>query len=564
MRAWLKERIAGVVIFVCAVAVATALYVFTTSSAMPWLEADPLAGNRLWRGALRLVQGRAGVLAGVSAAVAGGLLGAVVNRYFGWRVATAAVLVWTTMPWVWNGVALGRSSVCVASAVVAAGWVLNGVVLLVTWKARMLWLNPQEEDPAAEDVKRLMFISPREMAWVLLCAGGLFAFVSADSHDKHLGEAAEVYARGVVAEAAGRIIVLNGVADAQIQSLVGTAPEGRALRVDRSEACRTNLLAWARRTWPEGTNLWLAAQIGGDALVREAVRQFPERFYLMTGASTTVTNWWARWEAVAAHGKTSIDPFVPVMRRAFAYEGNTLGNALQAAGKLAEAWGVYWRIFTEIEPENAAAVVNLDEMLRRGYEVEDERREQIRMTRSTLSRRMGGVRVPAGRAWSREERRRMLVDGSNEMIAAYDAGDLGKAARIARVIVSSPEGHGFRPAFAVLGAALAQEGDYASSEICYRVAVEGAGEAEPRGAIFNDYADTLRHLGRFVEAERYARRAVREAGETAWLCKVTLAEVLRDAGKNDDEVRELVREALKSAPAKFHKQIRLVAERLGS
>ena len=554
----MQRRSAGGLIFVIAAALAAALYFFSAPGGTPWLGAEPRAGLRVWRWMVRLAHGDVVFLAGLGATVAGGLLGTIVNRYAGWRVAVAAVLVWITLPWVWNGVVLGRCSVCLASAAVAAAWVLNVLILWTTRRARRLRARKEEDDAAAEDVEKVVYLSPRSLAWKFLFAGVAFAVLSVANHDWRLGQAASVYAHGVVDEAAGRVIVLNGAADEQIAEVAGTIPDGTALLFDQTASTRTNLVAWVKNTWPGETNLWLTAEVGVDAFARMAVRLFPSRFYLMTGESTTFEGWSARWTAAAPYGKSK-DPFVPVMRRAFAVEGNALGNKLQAAGRSAEAWKVYWRIYSEVEPDNSAALVNLGGMLQGGYAAEKGPRAKVEAALAALVKRTRSGQCPAGvrrlvedrrspevRRQAVEQRgpegRRGLVAWSNEMIASYNAGDLDKAARIARAILTRPDGLGCLPAYAVLGAALAREGDYAMSEVCYRVAVEGAGETAPRAALFNDYADTLRHLKRFVEAERYARLAIVESDGKAWLCKLTLAEVLQDAGKAPDEVRSLLAE----------------------
>lgn len=554
----MQRRSAGGLIFVIAAALAAALYFFSAPGGTPWLGAEPRAGLRVWRWMVRLAHGDVVFLAGLGATVAGGLLGTIVNRYAGWRVAVAAVLVWITLPWVWNGVVLGRCSVCLASAAVAAAWVLNVLILWTTRRARRLRARKEEDDAAAEDVEKVVYLSPRSLAWKFLFAGVAFAVLSVANHDWRLGQAASVYAHGVVDEAAGRVIVLNGAADEQIAEVAGTIPDGTALLFDQTASTRTNLVAWVKSTWPGETNLWLTAEVGVDAFARMAVRLFPSRFYLMTGESTTFAGWSARWAAAAPYAR-SRDPFVPVMRRAFAVEGNALGNRLQATGQLTEAWKVYWRIYSEVEPDNSAALVNLGGMLQGGYAAEKGPQAKVEAALAALVKRTRSGQRPAGvrrlvedrrspevRRQAVEQRgpegRRGLVAWSNEMIASYNAGDLDKAARIARAILTRPDGLGCLPAYAVLGAALAREGDYAMSEVCYRVAVEGAGETAPRAALFNDYADTLRHLKRFVEAERYARLAIVESGGKAWLCKLTLAEVLQDAGKAPDEVRSLLAE----------------------
>ena len=71
-------------------------------------------------------------------------------------------------------------------------------------------------------------------------------------------------------------------------------------------------------------------------------------------------------------------------------------------------------------------------------------------------------------------------------------------------------------------------------------ALAGKGGAAPQPVVMNDYADMLRRQGRFDEAEALARRAVEESGGKSVLFKLTLAQILRDAGKNPGELNPLL------------------------
>lgn len=135
---------------------------------------------------------------------------------------------------------------------------------------------------------------------------------------------------------------------------------------------------------------------------------------------------------------------------------------------------------------------------------------------------------------------RTLVAWNNEMIEAHGRGDLAKAERIARRILSEPEWRGFIPANAVMGSVLAGKGECAKSETFFRAALAGKGAAAPQPVVLNDYADTLRKLGRYEEAEVFARRAVAESGGKTDLFKLTLAQILRDAGKDLGEMKPVL------------------------
>ena len=130
------------------------------------------------------------------------------------------------------------------------------------------------------------------------------------------------------------------------------------------------------------------------------------------------------------------------------------------------------------------------------------------------------------------EDRRTLVELNNEMIRAHVRGDLTNATQIAGRILSQPAWRTFVPANAVMGSALAQEGDYVAAAAFFKAALSGKGAAAPQPVVMNDYADTLRHLKRYSEAESFARRAIAESGGKVPLFRLTLDEILHDAGKS--------------------------------
>ena len=137
--------------------------------------------------------------------------------------------------------------------------------------------------------------------------------------------------------------------------------------------------------------------------------------------------------------------------------------------------------------------------------------------------------------------RQTLVELNNEMIRAHVRGDWTNAARMAVTILSEPAWRTFVPANAVMGSVLALEGDYEAAEAFYKAALSGKGVAAPQPVVMNDYADTLRHLKRYDEAETFARRALAESGGKEVLYRQTLAQILRDAGKNLDEMNSEVK-----------------------
>lgn len=126
---------------------------------------------------------------------------------------------------------------------------------------------------------------------------------------------------------------------------------------------------------------------------------------------------------------------------------------------------------------------------------------------------------------------RALVALNNEMIRAHVRGDLADAERTARKILSQSVWRTFVPANAVMGSVLAQKGEYAAAAAFFKAALSGKGSAAPQPVVMNDYADTLRHLGRYAEAEAFARRAIAASGGKVTLYKLTLDEILNEADK---------------------------------
>jgi len=353
-----------------------------------------------------------------------------------------------------------------------------------------------------------------------------------------------------------------------------------------------------KSAFPAETNLWLAAQVSPEAFADAAVKAHPDRFYMMMGQSTTPEKWAARWEAMKPY-LASGDRFIPVMRHLFAYEANTLGNGLQGKGDLKVAWNLYLRIFEEVDPKNPAACVNLNEMLRRGYKIDEGTRRRVESAQADFAKllkdREKAARVAAriaafgpvmrdqkeydelrervrkrmdelerkGEKLPMSEELKTLTEWKDEMMKAFGEGDFDKAARIARSILSRRQWRGFIPANMVLGERMLQQGDLVAAEAFLRVAVEGKGEAAPPPLVLNEYAEVLRLLKRYDEAEKHARMAVEKTGEKDWPFKVTLAQILRDrcgkekvGGERDAEIKRLVRDALKHAPVEARKMIR--------
>jgi len=616
----MKRDTIGELIFWATLLVAFGLYFISAPAGLPWNGSTELAlawsgqvlelpemAHPVWGYFVWLFGGHYVALSAVAAAMAGGLIGALVNRYAGWRFGASAALVWITLPPVWNRAITGAHEIFWIFGIVLAVWLVNAAVLFVTRRARALKTAPA----ALQDVQSGFDFAAwrgwinRIVAWVAMGLSVLFAIASVSLHDYQLGEAASAYARGVLDEAGDRFVILNGVADDQMiweegkKMKVGGEGEGggegevsRLLLFRNDVAYRVQLVQHVQRIWPADTNLWVAAEIGPAALADVALKHHPDQVYVMTGKSTTPEKWAARWQAVTPY-LNSRDRFIPLMRRAFAFEGNTLANRLQGEGQLKEAWTLYARLYDEIDPGNVSALVNMGEMLRRGYAADPEMRQRIERDMTAVMKDVKNGRqamaqasaivatygpvMPDSKAIAEMRARidarlkemeekgekpemppewRSLVEWSNEMVMAHDEGDIDKAARIARTILSNPEWRSYVPANAIMGSAMAVEGNYVAAEMFFKVAVSGTGLAAPPLVVMNDYADTLRNLKRYDEAERWARRALAESGGRDWIFELTLAQILRDANRNPDEMKALVDDVLKRTPVEVRRYVR--------
>lgn len=586
----------GRILFFGAVVIAVALYWLTRPDGLPWNEASywalvwdgtipapPQMRHAIWAFFVRLVGGDPIALSALCAALAAGFLAALVNRYFGWRLAASAALAWIFWPSVWRDAVLGEFRMLWAFAALFALWAANAVVLLAFREKRTA-----AGALAACGSRRVN----RYVAWGILGTSALFAVVSATNHSYRIGEAATVYARMVLERATGKWVVLVGMADAQIYREAGQDVVRFVELRRRDDAYRTNLVSRVRSAFPEEPQLVAAAQVGADSFVSALKRAHPDAVYVI---GEDLEDWDVRWARMTDYLDVTDDPFVGAVRHIFAYEANTIANRMQDEGRDDEAWKLYWRIYQEIDNGNMSALLNMNGMIRRGCRVHSAEKERIVSELANVfkdQRRIahldrtlrgtGPVRIdPAERAMLRERLDRLsrerkeaakeggrpvpravktLFEWNNEMVAAMDRGEYENAGRIARKILSNPRWRSFIPANAVLGGILAREGDYLSSEQFFRVAL--ATTNTPPAAVLRDYAETLRHLKKFGDAEKYARQAVAGAGTRACGERIVLAEILIETGNDCSEAEKLLKDALKFATQEERLRIREIQKRI--
>jgi len=614
-------------VFAGAAAFAYALYALTLPEGLPWGTSATMSGT--W----------------MAVALAVGLLGSLVTRYLGWRCGAAAALVFTCVPEVWNRTILGERGMAFVAFALCGLWFLNAILLAFFRKAH----EAQKAAPAviegataAHDETQKRGKINGIAAWIFLGLAALYATVSIALHDYKLGEPASVFAKGVVEEAGERIVVLNGVLDEQIENELKLKCEVeveerncsgfnsvgqhnkkadihsststlhfnsgasltshfdfQAISLRRDEAYRTNLVAWVRSDFPGETNLYLAAQVSVAAFLDVAVKAHPERFYLMNGKSSTLAGWEKRWEAMKPYLK-SRDPFVPVARRMFGHEGNAVGNVLVDAAPM--AYALYKRIYEEIDPGNISALINMSEMIRRGYKVkvdekkwvtdklnaffkDESNRRHVReivhyygpvrqdpeltakiVAESEKTRVRLNEQLAAGEEVKLPPEVQAVFEQNDRMVLAMGTNDLATASKIARTLLSKPAWRDWAPANAVMGEVMVAEGDYAAAEAFFRTALADGREAPD--VVVNNYADVLMKLGKMDEAERILRVLVAKRGEAAWGPRFTLAEVLtkkvekvggggqRSFEPVQQEVRELVAVVMKHAPGEMKQLMR--------
>jgi len=588
----MRREVKGLLVFIGAVALAAALYGLTLPDGLPWG-----VKTAVWETAA--VAGRHALPLCV---VAAGLLGALFNRYFGWKVGVAAAIAWIFAPGIWNGAILSEPFAALAALGVVALFVLNAILLFVFRKAIDVHYSASEQGQgtlSSADIVGWRGWINYLAGWAFLGAAALFAIVSLWLHDYQLGEPASVYARGVVEDAGERIIVMNGVADEQVENEVKVEGEGgqwKVLSLLKDDGYREEVLKWVRAEWPGETNLAVAAQVSVSAFLDAATKAHPERFYLMTGESTTSEAWERRWAAFQPYLKSS-DRFVPVARRAFAYEGNAVANRLQETDKAA-AWALYGRIFNWVERGNISALINREEMLRKGYKVTDREEKEVRKRIDAflanewnrrnvreIVRMSGPVKTDpelleklaearqrrieaakaAGQKLELSDEAKTLVEWNEAMVAAANKGDVEGAGRIARQILSNPQWAGWIPAIGMMGNVALSKGDYAEAEVFYRAATSG--KIDTPDLIWNNYADTLFHLGKLDESEAILRRQIAKTDEKSWPLRLTLAEVLTKKAKGvkdekqlaaiQKEVAGLVLSVMKNAPPEYQREVRV-------
>lgn len=486
-----------------------------------------------------------------------------------WAVACGVIAAFT--PPLWCGASDGADWLLYAGAVAIGALVLNKIAFLLADKAFGLedaaFIDRMErlvgEDSEAEMQKRKVW----HVVFAAFCLiGAGFIVHSVLGFRTRDGEGACVYARDIVEANAAKWIVSDGIAEKQLAWAVGkVASTGPfILYASETDDSRSNLVQRVAERWPGKPTLTAAAKIGRTAFVNAAIREVPDEIHIIGPGATNealsvaLAAWNRRWEHLKPIIRRGKDPFCQIGRLAFAREGNHLGGRLQTAGENEQASKIYRQVAFEIEPDNISACVNIVDMARRkvwkGTENEREHAAEIirlfmgdrrKMThREEIVRRAGPVHRPPDlkrpvlpEAWQR------IGEKNNRMLEFLEKGDLGNAGALAREMLSVRRTENAVPANIVMATVLLAEGDSAASETFFRRALAATTNEVP-AIVCNNFAVALQKNGKFEEAERYAREAVRKFA--VWQFLDTLASVLIDRGQLA-EAREVFERATRQA-----------------
>lgn len=301
------------------------------------------------------------------------------------------------------------------------------------------------------------------------------------------------------------------------------------------------------------------------------VNAFVEELSLVEAETNRIAYVWTRelwpWERLTNVWESVKDDVALASRRDSFYVRRSFGRmamseaaAMQDAGRVDDAADVYLWTLRDVDPENASAVINLLELVRRGYGFDPETKEMIENFGQALFNeryhvdRLHELVRTGGVVYMPAEDRRRAFDRLRPQLEAYlkyrrskdDAKHVLLNARLSDSISKNSKEEVKADAISVLrqdrdnvlgngimGTIAAFDGDYAVSELYLRRAVSSPAAS---AAAFNNYAEVLRRMGRFEEAEVNARKAVEIAPEF-WRTHETLADVLLAKGASLKDVR---------------------------
>ena len=405
------------------------------------------------------------------------------------------------------------------------------------------------------------------------------------------GRVAYALARRIVGESAGyRAVVSEGDLDDMLLLMLPRDRRLITLARDGDPAYGRDLAKWVGGD----DDLVFAAELGPASLLDEWCRIDRKGFEAAVLTPVRYFRDENGWREACGElaGCDSDEPLNGALRHILGAFGNNLGCEALESGDDRTAWRTFWMVLFEVEPDNAAAAVNLTGMLERGYAVRKGDADRVRARRKSIEETLksptriiravrAGGRVfisPEARARYEAERQesRKKAESSpkaQEFLrsvsnAAKDA-DGGLAAREAiRKAVSdglvrlesvggqliaidvalgdqeNAEKDAIRVlrldrhdpvANAVMGTLNGSRGDYVAAERYLRRAVR-SGRASI--AAKNDLAVTLVRLGRIEEAEPLAREAAKAAPDD-WNFRETLASVLIRSGRTQEGAKEL-------------------------
>ena len=266
------------------------------------------------------------------------------------------------------------------------------------------------------------------------------------------------------------------------------------------------------------------------------------------------------WKTVAPLAAGSEATGSRYFRRALARIMLETAAEHQAKAELEAAAKIYLYVWKNIDPDNISVLFNLYGMRRRGYPFGEHTIAMIDAAyRAFASDRARTTRVErlvreGGRVFLSEDeivvanerfkpqlesiirlRNQAKVEENRryaeELRGVLDSGDVESLGKAAKGILRRDRTNAL--ANGLLGTLEAGKANYAEAE--FYLARAAREEAAPI-AVLNNYAETLRTLGKFEEAEIYARKAV-AAGPKFWRVHETLADVLYSKGADPAMVR---------------------------
>ena len=512
------------------------IYALSSTDMCPWTFAAHLAleGKSIWQPVVDYFSGDLIGMSVVAGALSTGFVFTLLYYHFGWRVASGFSLIYAFMPPIWyevtTGGVLALKLFFVTGALVGLDLVISAIVVI--------YRRNHSSTVSAAVTKKSTWAEV--VKWGVLILGIIFSIVSSVTHSYSRGTAANVYAEGLLECSRGKWLFSNGLVEDQLVYLVAR----RNYEVELVTVYPTNLVKRVAAAFPGDTRLTSAARVSPAAFARELSVVHPEKVDVVP----RLEDWERRWKHWSAEFSNEIDdPFVMPGRSEFARELNAIARKRLFEGDNASAWKLFMRSFVEVCKPNTGALGNLHEMLRKGYHAPLNEENLVRRHfKEFISKQENQNELKAMKAaMNPKKSAERIAVAERRMLELMDCGRIDEAVNIARVLLGGKRPIVSAAANVVMGTAAGMDGDYASSELFLCQVVKAM--EKPSAAVLNDYAETLRLLGKTEEAQHQIERCLALYGRN-WRHLVTYAQILNDACKTE-EFRRVFEELSKSVPA---------------